>query len=134
MKTTVLIGGLAIIVIGGIVVAGNKTSTPQSGQVKAVTTTQQSDAHTLPVGTKIYDVRTAEEFQTSHVAAATLFPLTDLQSGKMPADAKDAPIAVYCRSGHRAGQAESILKQSGYTNVINLGGLNDLAKYGLKAE
>ncbi len=85
----------------------------------------------LPDGTPIYDVRTADEFATSHVTSATLWPLADIQAGKYPPVAKDSWIALYCRSGNRSAQAAEILKKAGYTRVIDIGGIADTAKYGL---
>jgi phage shock protein E len=32
---------------------------------------------------------------------------------------------VYCRSGRRSGIAQSALEEAGYTNVVNVGGLED---------
>lgn len=82
----------------------------------------------------IIDVRTAEEYAQSHVENALLFPVEDMQSGKLPELAKDTPIALYCRSGRRAGEALTIMQQAGFTNVTSLGGLSDLQGYGLVAK
>lgn len=38
---------------------------------------------------------------------------------------KNAEINLYCRSGGRAGIALSALQEAGYTNVKNVGGIND---------
>ncbi|MFM8322782.1 MAG: rhodanese-like domain-containing protein [Chloroflexota bacterium] len=40
---------------------------------------------------------------------------------QLPAE-KDAPIVIYCASGHRGGMAMMALRFLGYTNVRNLGG------------
>jgi len=42
--------------------------------------------------------------------------------------AKDQKIILYCRSGKRAGKALIVLKEEGYTNVINAGGIEDIIK------
>lgn len=42
---------------------------------------------------------------------------------------KDTAIRLYCRSGGRAGTAEQGLKQAGYTDVENIGGISDARKY-----
>jgi phage shock protein E len=39
---------------------------------------------------------------------------------------KNAPILLYCRTGRRAIKAREILKNSGYTNVMNAGGYDDI--------
>lgn len=37
---------------------------------------------------------------------------------------KDTEIRLYCRSGGRAGKAQSALIQAGYSNVLNIGSIN----------
>ena len=72
------------------------------------------------------DVRSAEEYNTEHVAAATNIPYTEIggRIGEVTGD-KDALIYVYCRSGRRSGIAQGTLEEAGFTNVVNLGGLED---------
>ncbi|MFT5082532.1 MAG: phage shock protein E [Lentisphaeria bacterium] len=38
---------------------------------------------------------------------------------------KNTPIKLYCRSGGRAKKAKLSLKAAGYTQVENVGGIND---------
>jgi len=72
------------------------------------------------------DVRTAEEYQAGHVAEAVNIPYTEIgeRIGEVTED-KDAMVYVYCRSGRRSGIARETLMELGYTNVINLGSLED---------
>jgi phage shock protein E len=46
---------------------------------------------------------------------------------KIPSAAnnKYQKIYLYCRSGTRAGKAKTMLENIGYTNVENIGGLDD---------
>jgi len=76
------------------------------------------------------DVRTPQEFQGGHKQGAVNIPYDQIggRIGELKLD-KDADINVYCRSGRRAGVAESTLKSMGYTQVENIGGLNDALKY-----
>jgi rhodanese-related sulfurtransferase len=39
---------------------------------------------------------------------------------------RDKPIVLFCASGARSGQAARLLKQSGFTDVVNAGGLDDM--------
>ncbi|MCK7479635.1 MAG: rhodanese-like domain-containing protein [Candidatus Moduliflexus flocculans] len=39
---------------------------------------------------------------------------------------KDRSVIVYCASGARSAYAARILKASGYADVVNAGGLDDL--------
>ena len=79
------------------------------------------------------DVRSAEEFNAGHLQNAVNIPHDKIIEGvKALGSDKDAPINLYCRSGHRAEAALTELKNAGYTNVINHGGYEDLVKKGLK--
>ena len=72
------------------------------------------------------DARSAEEYHSEHVATAANIPYTEISGriGEVTGD-KDALIYVYCRSGRRSGIAQDTLKEAGFTNVVNLGGLGD---------
>jgi len=41
---------------------------------------------------------------------------------------KNTEIHLYCMSGGRAGKAAEALKEAGYTNVSNAGGIDDARK------
>jgi len=72
------------------------------------------------------DVRTAQEFNTGHVSQAVNIPYEEI-AGRIDGltEDKDAPIYVYCRSGRRSGIAKATLEEAGYSNVTNLGGLEE---------
>ena len=72
------------------------------------------------------DVRSAEEYAAGHVSPAVNIPHTEIAAriAEVITD-KDAQIYLYCRSGRRSGLALDALQQAGYTNVVNLGGLED---------
>ncbi len=125
MRIWILVVALVVVAVGVTVL----TRTNDATAPPASKTQQQ-----LTSGTKIIDVRTKEEYAVSHVKGAQLFPLQDMQNNQVPDIAKDTPIAIYCRSGNRSSQAYTILKNSGFTNVTDLGGLTMLARYGLKVE
>jgi rhodanese-related sulfurtransferase len=42
----------------------------------------------------------------------------------MPDAGKDDLIILYCRSGNRSGQAASILRKEGFTNISDFGGIS----------
>ena len=83
-------------------------------------------------GAQLLDVRTAEEFDSGHFAGAINLDVEDIIAGKLPDAAKDAQLYVYCRSGNRSAQAVSLLKQAGFTNITDLGGLTDVEGMGGK--
>jgi rhodanese-related sulfurtransferase len=72
----------------------------------------------------VVDVRTREEFDAGHDEASVNIPLSDIEAGKLDVfkNSDKENIILVCRSGGRAGTAESILKTSGIAkNIYNLG-------------
>lgn len=74
----------------------------------------------------IVDVRTPEEFTENHFPDAINIPLDQVQQHIEKFIEMPKPVIAYCRSGNRSGIAVSMLKQSGITDVINGGGLDEL--------
>ena len=75
------------------------------------------------------DVRTAEEFNADHVDGAVNIPYGEINSRIAEVtENKDELIYVYCRSGRRSGIAKDTLDEAGFSNVVNLGGLEDAKK------
>lgn len=75
------------------------------------------------------DVRSAEEYSADHIEMASNIPHTVIGAEIAKLElAKDADIKLYCRSGGRAGMAKKTLEELGYTNVKNLGGLENVKK------
>ncbi len=71
----------------------------------------------------ILDVRTAEEFASGHIPGAVNVPHTELADRLSALELPlGGEIVVHCEGGGRAGEAESILRDSGYTNVRDLTG------------
>lgn len=78
-------------------------------------------------GAVIIDVRTEDEFQSGHFPGAKNIPV-NMVAARMSEIPKGRPIVVYCSAGGRSASARDILIRSGYFDVINAGGLNDLYK------
>jgi rhodanese-related sulfurtransferase len=72
------------------------------------------------------DVRTKEEFVTGHYPDAINIPVEQIIQSVFPDVSKDSEITVYCRSGARASVAQQLLRNAGFQNVTNGGGLYDL--------
>jgi len=77
-------------------------------------------------GAKIVDVRTPEEFNEEAYPNAINIPVDEVQSRLNEFGEKTKPILVYCASGARSAYAARLLKNAGYTDVINAGGLYDM--------
>lgn len=83
----------------------------------------------------ILDVRTREEYQQQHVQEAINIPYTEI-SHRIAAITMDhqTPIILYCRSGNRARTAEKTLRELGYTQIENKGGLEAMKDAGYRME
>lgn len=72
------------------------------------------------------DVRENFEWNAGHIKDAIHIPLGEIEAGNFEKVPKNTPVWVYCRSGRRSGIALEILKKAGYTNIINLGGIQEI--------
>ena len=81
----------------------------------------------LESGAIIVDVRSPDEFRDGAYPGAKNIPLGELGSrlGEIP---KDKPVVLYCASGARSSSAARAMKQAGYVDVINAGGLADMPR------
>ena len=73
----------------------------------------------------ILDVRTAQEYSEKHIPGAINIANESIGTediSELPD--KDQLILVYCRSGNRSKQASEKLVKLGYTNIIEIGGIN----------
>ena len=79
----------------------------------------------------VIDVRGPDEVAEGAIVGATVL---DFNAGEFQAKIGDydrnAAYLVYCRSGNRSGQAVAIMKELGFTDVIDAGGYVDLAAAG----
>ena len=79
------------------------------------------------------DVRTPAEYASGHLPQAQLIPFDAIEIGVAKLDlAKGTPIYLYCAAGGRADKARRTLLAHGYTNVTNLGGLDDARQFASK--
>lgn len=83
----------------------------------------------LPADAVIIDVRSPEEFAEGHLEGAQLL---DLNSGEFAAQVPsldpEADYLLYCRSGNRSGQAASIMRDAGFSNVMDLGSVESASE------
>lgn len=78
-------------------------------------------------GAVLLDVRTPDEYRQGHIPGSKNVPLQSISKVAGMIDNKSTPIFVRCLSGARSRQAAAILKQMGYTNVKNIGGISSYA-------
>ncbi len=83
----------------------------------------------------IIDVRTADEYRAEHVREAINIPYDEIAAHiAAVAPNRDSRIVLYCRSGRRSGIAEQALRQMGYRQVENRGGLSDMRQNGYQID
>lgn len=79
-------------------------------------------------GAFLVDVRTPGEFNSGHVKGSVNIPLDSIPN-QLAKFKNKKNIIVFCRSGMRSSQAKNILKQNGFTNVINGGTWNKVDQF-----
>lgn len=74
----------------------------------------------------IIDVRTPQEFGQGHVnKSLNIDFLNDSFKNQISKLDRNKLYGLYCRSGNRSGQALKLMKQMGFTQVENLGSLEE---------
>ena len=89
------------------------------------------DSYRSTPGAMLLDVRTPQEYGDGHIPGSRNVPLQTLDRVHAVAEDLSVPLFVYCYSGARSRQAVQALRQMGYTNVTNIGGI---ANYSGKVE
>ncbi len=84
----------------------------------------------VEAGAKFYDVRSEAEYDEGNFGITENLPITDLQAGKLPDVAKDTKIYVHCLKGICSAQAVKILRDSGFTQVFDMGGVEHVQAIG----
>lgn len=115
---------IAVLALG---LGGCASGTPGEGAATTKETPISEEA--APASSVIIlDVRTPEEFAEGHLEGAQNI---DFNAGAVPAALEnldpDAEYIVYCRSGNRSGQVTALMEQAGFSNVTDLGPLQNAA-------
>jgi rhodanese-related sulfurtransferase len=131
MKVILIASAVILGIVGLFLVASNSSDSNAQNNVsnKVTITSLESD---VASGIQLIDVRTLQEFNEGHIQGATNLPLDKIIAGAVPESAKDQKLYLYCRSGNRSAEAKKVLEKSGYTNIVDLGGMNDVVALGAK--
>jgi rhodanese-related sulfurtransferase len=131
MKVIIIAGAVILGLVGLFLVVSNSSdSNAQNNTLDKVTVTSlESD---IASGIQLIDVRTPQEFNEGHIQGASNLPLDVISAGALPETPKDQKLYLYCRSGNRSAEAKKVLEKSGYTNIVDLGGMNDVVALGAK--
>lgn len=104
-------------------------STAISGLVFAANIPEMSQAQliqhlsTAPTEVIVLDVRSKKEFDLGHIKGAINISYDRIKENLTKlTQYKDKTMVVYCRSGRRAGVAETILAENGFNKVRHLTG------------
>lgn len=76
-------------------------------------------------GAILVDVRSAEEFAEYSYSGSINVPVDEFTTW-LETVPTDQTIIVYCKSGARAAQAVETAKEMGYTNIYNLGSIDEI--------
>jgi phage shock protein E len=74
--------------------------------------------------TLLVDVRTEEEYNSGAIPSAINIPFDQI-AADLPTEDRSARIIVYCRSGRRSGIAADTLKDLGFNNILDFGGVGN---------
>ena len=70
----------------------------------------------------LLDVRTVQEYRRGHIPGSKNVPLQSIDKVTSVVKNKNTVLYIYCQSGARSRQANTMLRHMGYTNVNNIGG------------
>ncbi|MFZ9699329.1 MAG: rhodanese-like domain-containing protein [Candidatus Limnocylindrus sp.] len=102
-----------------------------SAEGVGVRTVSASEAVKVLASRVVIDVRSPAEVAEGAITGATVL---DFNAGEFEAKIgefdRNAAYLVYCRSGNRSGQAVAIMKELGFTDVIDAGAFSDLKAAG----
>lgn len=110
-------------------------STTPSSTGNSTTTTAQTAAKTRVVsatefksltekeGYQLLDVRTPDEYNAGKIGNAVNINFFDADfAAQVDKLDKSKPVLIYCASGNRSGKATAIMKNMGFTEIIDLQG------------
>lgn len=110
---------MALLLLSGCATQSVKKTYRQITMEEAVTMLEEETGYT------ILDVRTAQEYSEKHIPGAINIANESIGTEDIPElPDKDQLILVYCRSGNRSKQASEKLVKLGYTNIVEIGGIN----------
>jgi phage shock protein E len=79
----------------------------------------------LAAGATVVDVRSEHEFGGGAYPGAVNIPLHVL-GARLAQIPRDRPVVLYCASGIRSGAAAKLLREAGFSDVLNAGRLGSM--------
>ena len=110
---------MALLLLSGCATQSAEKTYRQISMEEAVTMMEEE------TGYIILDVRTTQVYNEKHIPGAINIAYESIGTEDIPElPDKDQLILVYCRSGNRSKQASEKLVNLGYTNIVEIGGIN----------
>ena len=98
-------------------------NTSTTDEIEVISPQQVYDAVHDSESIQLIDVRTKEEYSTSHLKGAQNICVTDANfNEKVKTLDKNLPVYVYCKKGVRSANAAEKLKKMGFTKVYDMEG------------
>jgi len=103
-----------------------QSESEQKANYQTISTETAKKRLDIETGIVLLDVRTVAENTEKRIPGSVLISVEDIktQATERLLD-KNAAIFVYCRSGNRSAIAAQALANMSYTNVYDLGGINN---------
>jgi rhodanese-related sulfurtransferase len=107
-----------------------------SAPAAAISSTELRDRLDSPTAPTVLDVRTPAEFETAHITHSHNVPLDVLGKNTTEVVEKfDGDVVLVCKSGQRAAEAATLLRESGLNSGLVLqGGLTDWERNGFAVQ
>ena len=124
-RLTLILMPVLIILMAALILTGCGSSADDTDSYRQVSSAEAAAIMEEETDYIILDVRTQEEYETAHIPGAICIPNETIGTEDIPElPDKEQLILVYCRSGNRSKQASEKLAKQGYTNIVELGGIN----------
>ncbi len=132
MPKGLLVSCGAIIIINLLFVGTLPVGVCETQEVTEISVEEAAKAMVAGQFDVFLDVRQPQEYNLMHIPGAILIPLNTLkEETQEKLGDPDSSILVYCSIGGRSLEATKILKNLGYTKVVNLrGGIIEWKKKG----
>ncbi len=124
---------ILMIVLAGVMLFSASCAPAAPAEGAAVSDISPSEYQSQYISTAadhlLIDVRTPEEFASGHIAGAINISVETI-ADRLNEIPQGQTLVLYCRSGNRSAQAAQILAEAGYTDIHDLGGINDWVSQG----
>ena len=119
LKSAVLLAAL-----GSFATCGAEMQQPSGYSISGAALSAIEEDNRAKENYLVIDVRSAEEYAAGHIKHAINIPLGELESRLDEINAyKDKNVVLYCNTGNRSSKALDLLKQKGFSVLMNAPGV-----------